>query len=200
MKYLIFATAVAALASTNPGRAGAEAINSFYTSTAPKDCRMIGKPGEEDGSSTRVCPGKSGLVVLINEGDLREVVSIGRNREAAAREPAAKAWFGPFNSTGNTVEWRSVGQTPFAIIQRWLIADNSDPDKSGRPRSKAMLAVTRLPPGAVCHVAYVDVAANADANALARQAADDFARGFKCGEDTVKTIGQSGPTTSLTKR
>ncbi|WP_029085438.1 MULTISPECIES: hypothetical protein [unclassified Bradyrhizobium] len=200
MKYLAFATAIMALASANPGQAGSEAISSSYTSTAPKACRMIGKPSEEDGSTTRVCPGKSGLVVLISEGDLREVVSVGRNREAAAREPAAQAWFGPFSSSGDTVEWRAAGSKPFAIIQRWLIADNSEQDKRGGPVSRAMLAVTRLPPGEICHVAYVDVAANPNANELARQAADDFARDFKCGADQVKTIGQSGRSTSLTKR
>ncbi len=64
-----------------------------------------------------------------------------------------------------------------------------------------MLAVTRLPPGEVCHVAYVDVAANPNANELARQAADDLARDFKCGTDQVKTASaESGRTTSLTKR
>ncbi|PAY04297.1 hypothetical protein CK489_34200 [Bradyrhizobium sp. UFLA03-84] len=189
-----------ALACANPGQAAPETISSSYTSTAPKACRMIGKPNEEDGSTTRVCPGKSGLVVLINEGDLREVVSVGRNRAAAAKEPAARAWFGPFSSTGDTVEWRTAGSKPFAIIQRWQIADNSEQDKRGGPVSRAMLAVTRLPPGDVCHVAYVDVAANPDANVLARQAADDFARDFKCGTDQVKTIGQSGRSTSLTKR
>ncbi|MHC2461349.1 hypothetical protein [Bradyrhizobium embrapense] len=200
MKRPAFATIVVALASANPGQAGAQTISSFYTSTAPKACRMIGKPNEEDGSTTRVCPGKSGLVVLINEGDLREVVSVGRNRAAAAREPAAQAWFGPFSSSGDTVEWRAADSKPFAIIQRWQIADNSEQDKRGGPVSRAMLAVTRLPPGEVCHVAYVDVAANPNANELARQAADDFARDFKCGADQVKTIGQSGRTTSLTKR
>ncbi|QOZ27071.1 hypothetical protein [Bradyrhizobium sp. CCBAU 51753] len=200
MKYLTIATTVAALAGASPGQAGAETISSSYSSTAPKACRMIGKPNEEDGSATRVCPGKYGLVVLINEGDLREVVSVGRNREAAAKEPAAQAWFGPFSSTGDTVEWRAADNKPFAIIQRWLIADNSEQDKRGGPVSRAMLAVTRLPPGAVCHVAYVDVAANPNANALARQAADEFARDFNCGKDSVKTIGQSGRTTALTKR
>lgn len=200
MKYLAFATVVMALAGANAGQAGAEAITSSYTSTAPKACRMIGKPNAEDGSSTRLCPGKSGLVVLINEGDLREVVSVGRDHAAAAKEPAAQAWFGPFNSTGDTLEWRAAGSKPFAIIQRWQIADNSEQDKRGGPVSRAMLAVTRLPPGEVCHVAYVDVAANPNANELARQAADDFARDFRCGTDQVKTVGQSGRTTSLTKR
>ena len=55
-----------------------------------------------------------------------------------------------------------------------------------------MLAVTRLPPGPVCHVAYVDVQANPNANELARKAADEIARNFKCGKDEVKMIGDSG--------
>ncbi len=127
----------------------------------------VGKPGD-NGSTTQVCPGKSGLVVLISEDDLRETVSVGRNRAAASKEPAAQAWFGPFNSTAHTVEWRAVDGKPFAIIQRWLIADNNDLDKDGRPTSKPMLAVTRLPPGPVCHVAYIDGQANRNANELAR--------------------------------
>ena len=180
--------------------ANAQTFSSIYTSTAPKDCRTIGKPSDLDGSTTQVCPGKSGLVVLISEGDLRETVSVGRNREAAAKEPAAEAWFAPFNSTAHTVEWRAVDDKPFAIIQRWLIADINVPDKTGSPTTKPMLAVTRLPPGPVCHVAYIDGQANRNPNELARQAADEFARDFKCGKDEVKVVGEKGAAVSLAKR
>ena len=178
--------------------ANAQTFSSSYTSTAPKDCRTIGKP--RDVSTTQVCPGKSGLVVLISEDDLRQTVSVGPNHVAAAKEPAAETWFAPFNSTANTVEWRAVDGRPFAIIQRWLIADNNDPDKTGNPTSKPMLAVTRLPPGPVCHVAYIDGQANRNANELARQAADEFARDFKCGKDEVKVVGEKGAAVSLAKR
>jgi len=178
--------------------ANAQTFSSSYTSTAPKDCRTIGKP--ENGSTTQVCPGKSGLVVVISEDDLRQTVSVGPDRAAASKEPAAEAWFAPFNSTGNTVEWRAVDGTPFAIIQRWMIADNNDTDKAGSPISKPMLAVTRLPPGSVCHVAYIDGQANRKANELARQAADEFARDFKCGKDEVKLVGEKGAAVSLAKR
>ena len=178
--------------------ANAQTFSSSYTSTAPKDCRTIGKP--ENGSTTQVCPGKSGLVVLISEDDLRQTVSVGPNRVAAAKEPAAEAWFAPFNSTAPTVEWRAVDGKPFAIIQRWLIADNNDPDKAGTPTSKPVLAVTRLPPGPVCHVAYIDGQANRNANELARQAADEFARDFKCGKAEVKVVGEKGAAVSLAKR
>lgn len=177
--------------------ANAQSVVSSYTSTAPKGCRQIGKPSDLDGSTTRVCPGKDGLVVLIAEDDLREIVSVGRNRKQAAEQPAADVWFAPFNSSENTVEWRTAGEKPFAIVQRWHIADNTDLDKQGRPKTKAMLVVTRLPPGPVCHVAYVDAIANPTANELARKAADDFARGFTCGKDEVKIIGTRGRAVEL---
>ena len=57
--------------------------------------------------------------------------------------------------------------------------------------------VTRLPPGAVCHVAYVDVKANPNANELARKAADENARDFKCGKDKTRIIGERGRAAEL---
>jgi hypothetical protein len=188
----------AALGLISP--ASAQTFGSSYTSTAPKDCRVTSAGAEVDDSTIRTCPGKAGLVVLISEDDLRETVSVGRNRAAAAREPAAGVWFGPFNSTEHTVEWRTMNGKPFAIIQRWHIADISDEDKNGRPIAKPMLAVTRLPPGPVCHVAYVDAQANPNPNELARKAADELARDFKCGTDEVKVIGETGKAVGLAKR
>jgi len=194
------AAALFAAASGLISPASAQTFSSSYTSTAPKDCRSIGKPKDPDGGTTQVCPGKSGLVVVISEDDLRQTVSVGPNRMAASKEPAAEAWFAPFNSTAPTLEWRAVNGKPFAIIQRWLITDNNDLDKGGSPNAKPMLAVTRLPPGPVCHVAYIDGQANRNANELARRAADEFARDFKCGKDEVKLVGEKGTAVSLAKR
>lgn len=127
--------------------ASAQTFSSSYTSTAPRDCRAKSAGNGVDDSTIRVCPGKAGLVVVISEDDLREAVSVGRNRAAADQEPAAAASFGPFNSTTHTIEWRALDGKPFAIIQRWHIADNADTDKNGRPVAKPLLVVTRLPPG-----------------------------------------------------
>src|SRR4051812_19116877 len=201
-RQFIIAAAVAlfAAASSLISPASAQTFSSSYTSTAEKDCRTVGKPRAPDGGTTQECAGKSGLVVLISEDDLRQTVSVGSNRAAAAKELAAETSFAPFNSTAPTVEWRAVDGRPFAIIQRWLIADNNDQDKSGTPTSKPILAVTRLPPGPVCHVAYIDGQANRNANELARQAADEFARDFKCGKDEVKVVGEKGTAVGLAKR
>ena len=180
--------------------ANAQTFSSSYTSTAPRDCRVTSAGNGVDDSTIRVCPGKAGLVVVITEDDLREAVSVGRTRAAADKEPAAETSFGPFNSTTNTVEWRAADGKPFAIIQRWHIADTTDEGKNGRPIAKPLLAVTRLPPGAVCHIAYVDVKANPDANELARKAADESARSFNCGKDEVRVIGESGRAVELAKK
>ena len=56
-----------------------------------------------------------------------------------------------------------------------------------------MLVVTRLGPGGVCHVGYVDARANTDASALAQKIADEKARKFKCGVDKPIVLGNKGP-------
>ena len=171
-------------------------FGSSYSTTAAANCWSDGKK-EPDDHSSRVCRGKSGLVVSVDVVDLRQTVSIGRNLTEAAKEPAADASFGPFNSASPRIEWRMAGSEPIAIIQRWQLADQTDQDNNGRPRDKALLIVTRLSPGGVCHVAYVDAAANPNADDLARQAADESARSFVCGKDEVKIIGKSGRAVEL---
>ncbi len=196
-KYLAAAGIIGMLAGAPQAGAQTAEIISTYTSTAAKDCRVIpptkaAKDEPDDGGFMHVCRGMGNLVVTNSEGDLREVVSVGRTTAAAQKEPAAEAWFGPFSSTTTTIEWRHPkGGAPFAIIQRWHLADNEDTGPDHRPRTKQMLVVTRLPPGRVCHVAYVDVKANPNANEVARQAAEK-ARGFNCGKDKVRVEGLSG--------
>jgi hypothetical protein len=182
-----------------PSLAAANTIGSVYTSTTDNDCRKASnlKIDGDDYAAERTCRGPAGLVVVKNEDDLRETITVGRSASAADKEPAASQGFGPFNSTTNTIEWRVIGGKPFAMIQRWHIADNDDPEKNGPPKSKQMLVVTRLPPGAVCHVAYIDVTANPEANELARKAADELARGFDCKTDKVSVIGIGGRATAL---
>lgn len=215
---LLLVCAHAGLMGTASGQT-AQNISS-YSSTADKDCRKLRGGSAGDDGGTRICPGPAGLVVMVSEGDLRETVSAGRNAKGASSEPAAKAWFGPFSSTTPAIEWRRTARDkpPFAMIQRWHIADIDDEGKDGRPIAKQLLVVTRLQPGsaysakvdtgfakgiradsenAVCHVAYIDVKANANPNDLAREAADTIARDFKCGIDKVKVVGMSGRAVQL---
>lgn len=195
------ALAVAGLFAAVPSPAAAQAIRSDYTSTAEKACKTFAKnkPSDEMPWSEMSCPGRAGFVVRLFDADLRMTVSVGRTMAEAEKEPAASQGFGPFNQAKDTVEWRSIAGKPFAIIQRWTIADSENPDKSGRPKSVPILVVTRLPPGPVCHVAYIDGQANSDANVLARKAADENARAFKCDTGEIAIVGKPGRGTALAK-
>ena len=62
-----------------------------------------------------------------------------------------------------------------------------------QPVNGQVLVVTRLAPGRVCHVGYVDGRANTDANILARKIADEHARDFRCGIDKAVILGNRGP-------
>ncbi len=85
------------------------------------------------------------------------------------------------------------------MIQRWHIADIDDEGKDGRPIAKQLVVVTRLQSGSTCHIADIDVKANANPNDLAREAADTIARDFKCGIDRVKVMGASGRAVELAR-
>jgi hypothetical protein len=70
--------------------ANAQTFSSSYTSAAPKDCRTVGKSSDPNGSARQVCPGKSGLIVLISDDDLRETVSSGRAKLLPPKSPRQK--------------------------------------------------------------------------------------------------------------
>lgn len=171
-----------------------------YTSTAPKSCKAVKASRAGEGQWTIwSCPGIAGLIVHVTEDDLRMSVSVGRSVEAAGKEPAATQGFRPFNQVNDTLEWRSAKGAPFAIIQRWTLSDSENVDRSGRPPPVGLLVVTKLPPGPVCHVAYIDVQANPEPNLLARRAADETARTFDCnGKPSV--VGQRARAIELAER
>ena len=136
--------------------------------------------------------GPYGIDVRLSAGDQRMTVSFGRN---AAKEPAASQTFPAFNNVyEGTVEWRLDAQSsgkprPFATILRWNVRMEDDE----RTSTGRVLVVTRLGPGGVCQIGYVDARANPDANALAQQLADEEARKFQCGKDKPVTRGKVLP-------
>jgi hypothetical protein len=175
------------------GPALSETISRIYTPLDLKTCRHREGRGEENYGAW-FCRGHAGIAVYLRGGDQRMTVSFGPR---AAREPAASATLAAPNSEGKTIEWRHlVGaeSKPFATILRWNTTVTQQDDSIFRGQ---VLVVTRLPPGAVCHVGYVDGRANPDANALAQKIADEHARKFVCGKDKPVILGQQGPGFSI---
>ena len=163
----------------------ASAQESAYTSVALESCQLA--PVDKNDpleSGVWLCAGHQGIPVMIVESDLRFFVSYGLD---AANQDAAHQTLPPFNTINTTLGWRlDDGGVPFATILRFF-ADSFD----GGP-GEQILVVTALSKAGVCHVAYVNASVNADANVIARQAADLFARNFDCGYHAPLWIGERG--------
>jgi hypothetical protein len=177
-------------ASAQPATSKPAAIERAFTPLNLKTCRHTRGKEPEDYGSWRWA-GYAGIPVRVSAGDQRIYVSYGPR---AASEPAARQTLASFNSEGSTIEWRierRQGGKPraFATILRWNSTVAQD---SGTPYRGQMLVVTRLGPGGVCHVGYVDGRANANANELAAQIADSHARTFTCGRDKPMVLGERG--------
>jgi hypothetical protein len=171
-----------------------QTIESRYTAFDAKECRhQKGKGVEDYGSWT--CPGYRNLRVRLSAGDQRMQVSFGN---WSKDDIALSQTFPAFNNVyQGTVEWRIEKQPdgrtrPFATILRWNVMLEADSRNATGPVTSTgrVLVVTRLGPGGVCHVGYVDARANPDANALARRIADESARTFKCGMQKRIVLGK----------
>ena len=175
-----------ALCAASP--AAAQDIFSAYSKfDAEKTCRHTpGKDVEDYGSW--LCPGYGGLIIRLSAGDQRMQVSFGASARRAKGEVAAGETFPGFNSVyEGTVEWRVEKRAdgklvPFATILRWNTRTEADAERDDGKSTGRTLVVTRINPGGVCHVGYVDARAPG-ANEEARKLADEKARGFKCGKD-----------------
>lgn len=179
-------------AFAQPASVALGAVERVYTPFDLKKCRH--RPGKEveDYGSWR-CAGHDGIAIHVTGGDQRIYISFGPN---ASKEVAAQQTLSAFNSEGKTIEWRierlpSGKPRPFATILRWNTT-TLDPDNDLKQMNGQVLVVTRLPPGGVCHVGYVDGRANPNANELANRIADEHARTFKCGKDKPIVLGVQG--------
>jgi hypothetical protein len=157
------------------GPAAAQGNDSAYTDVDLDDCSVV---SSDDFGSTWACSGYRGIPVMIAEGDLRFFVSYGLS---STEERAAEQTLPPFNTLGPKIEWRlrPEGGTlrPFATILRYFVQREEGEDEG------QILVVTKLEPGATCHVAYIDALANDNPNELARDAADDLAADFDCASE-----------------
>ena len=175
--------------------AASQTVEFVYTKFDSKQCKhRKGRAPEDYGSW--LCPGYEKIPVRLSAGDQRMQVTFGNWKD----DLAASQTLSGFNDVyEGTVEWRierrSAGKArPFATILRWNLVTARDSENATGPIKSTgrILVVTRLGPGGVCHVGYVDARANSDANELARKIADEHARAFKCGKDARIVLGKPG--------
>ncbi len=159
------------LAATLPAQA---AFQSAYTDIDLDACLVL----DSDDFGTRwACPGYRGYPMRVAEGDRRFTIGYGFNLEAEPYRGAQA--LEPVNRLAPEMEWRLSNASgrwmPVATIVRYLTQAPDAPDTM-----REVLVVTQLVPGQTCHIAYVDVLANENAEQLAREAADSRAGTVDC--------------------
>jgi hypothetical protein len=164
--------------------AAAQAQNpeSLYTELLKGRCKFISIDEETNEEQVKRCPGHGGAQVLTRASHTNVYLSFRWSKRHTA-EGVLSGW-----SLGDKVEWRGVrsskGFVPYATIVR-VITRNLETAAGGAH----VLAVVRMDARTACLAAAVEVAANPDANALAREAADTFARTFDCQKDKPRAFG-----------
>lgn len=157
-------------------------FTSAYTDLNLDQCLVL---DADDFGASWACPGYKGYPLKVQEGDLRYSLEYGFNVD---KNSGGNQTLPPFNTLGSKLEWRLSNASgrwmPIATIVRYATADT----ETGKDKGD-VLAVTQLKDGDTCHIAYIDAKANADANELARQAADK-AGSFRCAVDEPEKIGK----------
>ena len=156
------------------GPAFAQLYVSSYTALKFEDCTVI---ATDDFGSSWACPGLKGMPVMLRESQRSFRGSYGLT---STTEKAAEQTLPVESRLGEEIEWRvsnaEGSYKPFATILKFFT--KSEGEAEGQ-----VLVVTKVSPGATCHVAYIDALANPDAEKLAQQAADEKAGDFDCANE-----------------
>ena len=162
--------------------APAQAPESAYTELLKGRCKFISIDEETNEEQVKRCPGHGGAQVLTRASHTTVYLSFRWSKSRVA-EDVVSGW-----SLGDKMEWRGArtrnGFEPYATIVRVIVKDPDTLVGGGH-----VLAVMRIDKRDACLAAAVDVSANKEANALAREAADTIARTFVCGKDKPRVSG-----------
>ena len=164
--------------AAEPAASSSRGPTSAYSDLDLDQCTVIEDATEYESVIWR-CAGFGGIPLIVGLGD-------GRYDVDAGVDNGNFGTMGAFNNPGDKVEWRLDGGKPFAIIYRLNDATSEIGGQGG-----SFLVVETIgsagKPG--CEVARVD-GATRDANARARQLADELARNFACGSDEPVMVGK----------
>lgn len=95
-----------------------------------------------------------------------------------------------FNTINDTLEWRLRDGVPFATVLRWF-PSLDEASGVGRGTGSVLIVTQLMAGGGTCHVAQIDAMANADANLMAREAAERLAGHFDC-KNPPAVLGKPG--------
>lgn len=149
-------------------------VESVYTPLDLNDCEAL-ETDEESGSSAFRCQGYQEIPLYVTKSDLRFDVDAGMPNEEWTTLGR------PFNSIGDTVEWRIHDGEPVAAILRFNFETGGVPNNQSS--ELAVFSVGREGSQG-CLVEWVTADVQPNQNTAARQVADQQAKDFTCSAAT----------------
>lgn len=151
----------------------AQTTRSVYTSLDPKACRTIESTSKEGGYYLGRCPGTAGYSLLLEEGDIRQNITVVTPRKAKHSLDLWSVVSPAFSSVGPKAEWRLTTQnrttTPTALIVRY----NASEDSSNPEKLTSYLVAIKITAKEICVTDRISPGPNA--NEEARRLADESA-------------------------
>ncbi len=152
--------------------ASAQSIQSVYTDLDGRRCRTLISDPSEAGSYLGQCPGVAGYKLLLEEGDIRQNITVVTPRGQKHSLDLWNVVGSSFSFVGKKAEWRVQRRggkiTPVALIVRYNLSNVEDSSKG-----TSYLTVSKITAKEIC-VTH-KIAPSANANEEARQAADNAA-------------------------
>lgn len=152
--------------------AAAQANQSMYTSLDTSQCRTLESDTSGAGYYKGQCPGVAGYKLLVEEGDIRQNITV---VTPGGRKHSLDLWSvigSSFSFVGRKAEWRvkklSRQTVPVALIVRYNLSNPEDSAKS-----TSYLTVSKITADKICVTHKISPSANA--NEEARRAADNAA-------------------------
>lgn len=185
------AAVFAGLMCASPG-ASAQQFSNAYTRLNLDRCLKVDVP-DGDGSQTAFrCKGFKNAPahdIYVREEDGRFYLSYGRQ---GYERRAFDQTLEPYSNLGDDLEWRLERRAgewqPFALIARYFTEVE---DEEGFYRGE-VLVILKIGRDEACHAVYIDAEATANANRVAREAADTVVRRFDCETDSPTVRGERG--------
>jgi len=143
-KLLIFAFAFLLLTTVS---VSAQSNGSVYTPLDGPKCKTLESTSEGAGYYKGQCPGIGGYKLIIEEGDIRQNMTV---ITPAGKKHDLNLWSvvgSGFSNLGPRVEWRVKGKSliPVALIVRYNVANPEDSTKG-----TSWLVVAKITSGGIC--------------------------------------------------
>ncbi|HEX8844219.1 MAG TPA: hypothetical protein VF791_06230 [Pyrinomonadaceae bacterium] len=152
--------------------AAAQANQSIYTNLDGRQCRTLESSSSGAGYYLGRCPGVAGYKLLVEEGDIRQNITVVTPR---GQKHSLDLWSvvgSSFSFVGKKAEWRVQRRggklVPVALIVRYNLSNPEDSSKG-----TSYLTVSKITTKKICVTHKISPGANA--NEEARQAADSAA-------------------------